>query len=195
MKRGSKQHQVKYLAEERKSDPRGIFHQNALEIERLRSRVNELAKTRDLDPEAKAAWKHAAKEFNSSYDKLAFPGGLHREVQRLKEADVEAIEMAVRYLEANPWYFGSGYHKADFLKILGNVALSDDQSARLRAVILDRVRGRDVREMRSYARLARKVTDSDFEEELSRIAQNSNRQAARHAQWVLDYLSSSAERS
>ena len=62
--------------------------------------------------------------------------------------------MAIKFLEANPWYFRSGYHKADILKMLRKHALSDDQCARMRKVVLERVRGRPVREMRAYARFA-----------------------------------------
>jgi hypothetical protein len=87
-----------------------------------------------------AAWREAAQTFHASYDRLAFPGGLAREFELLKLGDLQAIELAVRYLEANPRYFRSGYHKADFLKFLKRHPLSDEQCDRLRKVILDRVR-------------------------------------------------------
>ena len=70
----------------------------------------------------------------AKYDQLAFPGGLTKQFELLEAGDPEAIEMAVRYLEADPWYFRSGYYKADMLRFLRKHPLSDDQSARLRAL-------------------------------------------------------------
>ena len=41
---------------------------------------------------------------------LNMPGGIAREFESLKAGDPRAIEMAVRFLEAAPWYFRAGYH-------------------------------------------------------------------------------------
>jgi len=142
-----------------------------------------------------ADWKKAARAFHESYDTLAFPGGITRQFELLKTGDPEAIEMAVRFLEADPWYFRSGYHKADLLKLLRQQPLTDDQCARLRSLILERVRGRPVRETRAYCRFAPKVTNAGFESEVTTIAQHSNRTAARHAQWILDCLKSAGKAS
>jgi hypothetical protein len=101
--------------------------------------------------------------------------------------------MAIQFLEANPWYFRSGYHKANILKMLRKHPLSDDQFARMRKVVLERVGGRPVREMRAYVRFAPKVSTPEFEAEIVNIAENANREAARHAQWVLDCLKSAAK--
>jgi len=62
-------------------------------------------------------------------------GRAHREFELLRVGDITAIEMAIQFLEANPWYFRSGYHKADILKMLRKHLLSDDQSARMRNLI------------------------------------------------------------
>ena len=95
----------------------------------------------------------------------------------LNSGNPEAIELVVRYPEANPWYFRSGYHKAEILKFLKRHPLTEDQCARLRKVILDRVRGTPVREMRAYGRVTPRVTDEQFEAELFAINENSNRQS------------------
>lgn len=165
-----------------------IFEHNAAELERLREQVNDAFERRNQGPSKMAVWKEAALAFHAAYDKLAFPGGLSKEFQLLQIGDPDAIEMAVRYLEANPWYFRSGYYKVDLLKLLGKHPLSDQQRSRLRTVILERVRGRPVREMRAYGRLAPKVATIEFEAELKAIAENSNRHAARHAKLILEYL-------
>jgi hypothetical protein len=165
-----------------------VFEANAAELEKLRERVDETLRERGKSSKRTAAWQEAARAFHAAYDRLAFPGGLSREFELLRISDVTAIEMAIRFLEANPWYFRSGYHKADILKMLREHPLSDDQCARMRKVIVERVRDRPVREKRAYARFAPKVSTPQFEAEITNIAENANHHAARHAQWVLDCL-------
>ena len=171
----------------------GVFQTNAAELERLRERVHKMSRERAKSPGHKAAWQEAARAFRESYDKLAFPGGLGREFELLSIGDAAAIEMAIRFLEANPWYFRSGYYKADILKILRKHSLSEDQCDRMRKLILERVRGRPVREMRAYARFSAKVSTPQFEAEIMDIAENANRHAARHAQLVLQCLKSAGK--
>jgi hypothetical protein len=165
-----------------------VFESSAAELEKLNQRVLELSRRRRKSSETTAAWREAAQTFHANYDRLAFPGGLAREFERLRNGDQEAIELAVQYLEANPWYFRSGYHKAEILKFLKRLPLSQEQSTRLRKVILERVRGKPVREMRAYGRLAPRVTNDQFEAELLAIKEESNRQSARSAGWILEYL-------
>jgi len=165
-----------------------VFESSAAELDKLHERVHELARRRSESPEVKAAWREAAQTFHANYDRLAFPGGLAREFERLRNGDTEAIELAIRYLEANPWYFRSGYHKAEILKFLKRYPLTQEQCARLRQVILDRVRGKPTREMRAYARIAPRVTNDQFEAEILAIKEKSNRYSARSAGWVLENL-------
>jgi hypothetical protein len=133
-----------------------VFEANAAELEKLRERVDEMFRERSKSPEHTAAWQEAARAFHTVCDKLAFPGGLSREFEQLRVGDLTAIEMAIRFLEANPWFFRSGYYKADILKLLRKHPLSDEQCARMRNVILERVRDRPVREMRATLASLRK---------------------------------------
>lgn len=167
-----------------------VFKANAAELERLSKKIDETFRERSKSPKHRAAWEEATRAFHAAYDKLAFPGGISREFELLRISDPAAIEMAIQFLEANPWHFRSGYHKADILKMLGRHPLSDKQCVRMRKLILERVRDRPVREMRAYARFAPRVSTPEFEAEITRIAENANRHAARHAQWVLDCLKS-----
>lgn len=167
-----------------------VFEANAAELKKLRERVEEMFRERGKSPEHSAAWREAARAFRTSYDRLAFPGGLSKEFELLRAGDVTAIEMAIRFLEANPWFFRSGYYKADILKLLRKHSLSEEQCARMRKLVLERVRDRPVREMRAYARFAPKISTPQFEAEITVIAANADRHAARHAQWVSDCLKS-----
>lgn len=168
-----------------------VFESNAAEFQKLHQRLMETVRRRDANPaipERWAEWREAGAVLLAAFDRLSFPGGLERELTRLKLGDLEAIELAVRFLEANPWHFRTGYNKEDLIRQLRRHPLTEDQCARLRKVILDRVQGRPVREMRSYARLAFKVSDQEFEAKLTSLATAPDRTAARHARWVLESL-------
>ena len=174
---------------------KNIFETSAAELEALHQRIHEAARRRAEGPEQRTAAEEASRTFFARYDQLAFPGGLNSQFELLKAGSAEAIEMAIRYLEADPWYFRSGYHKADMLRLLRKHPLNEDQNSRLRRLILLRVRGRHVRETRDYCRFAPKVTNPDFEAEIRDIAAHSNRIASRHAQWVIDCLKSAGQTS
>jgi hypothetical protein len=167
-----------------------IFTSNEAELQKLHAKVRETFRGRNESPSTRDAWQKACATFHSSYDQLAFPGGLAREFTQLDQQDPNAIEMALRFLEANPWYFRSGYLKEELLARFKKLPLTHDQIARLRKVILERIQGRPVREMRAYTRLAPRVTNPEFEAELRRIAEGGNRIAARYAQWAIQCLKS-----
>ena len=100
------------------------------------------------------------------------------------------VELAVRFLEADPYFLRSGYHKERFIKHLCRNPLSEDQKKRLQEVIFAGIRDRDRREFRAYCRLARAVTDPEFQKQVTEMAGPSGGTVPRHAQWVLDFLRS-----
>ena len=172
-----------------------IFEANAAELERLQKAMHDASRLRSEGPQQVEKWHEAARAFHAAYDRLAFPGGITKEFELLQNGDAQAIEMAVRFLEADPWYFRSGYHKETFLRALRKQLLSDDQCARLRRVILSHVRGGYRRETRAFCRFATRVADREFEAEITAIAENSNRYASRHAQWVIHCLKSARRKT
>lgn len=172
-----------------------VFEANAIKLEKLRARIDETLRKRDENPESASACQEATRAFHTAYDELAFPGGLNREFELLNAGDLVAIEMGIQFLEADPRYFRSGYHKEEILKILRRHSLSEDQGARMRKLIVDHVRGQATREMRAYARYAPSVTTSQFEAEIMDIAENANRHVAGRAQWVINCLKSSKKSS
>ena len=107
---------------------------------------------------------------------------------QLRAAEPAAIELAVQFLEADPFFFRSGYLKEDLLERLRWATLDKDQKRRLQQVILERIcDSKTRREFRRYCRLAPFITDAEFEREITKLAGPSGAKPER-AQWVLEHL-------
>jgi hypothetical protein len=95
----------------------------------------------------------------------------------------------IAFLEADPYFFGSGYAKESVLRLLKRCDLTPSQEERLRVVILNAVQRPEWRrEFRRYARLARKVEAPAFRAALLEIEKNGNLGERIRARWVLETL-------
>ena len=168
--------------------PKKPIEDNASKLRELNDAIQATIKDRNKSPAHKEKWSEACREFHSSYDQQAFPGGLGESMQKLAKGDAATIESAVQFIEADPMFFRSGYIKEEILKHLSRNPLNDDQKQRLREIILERVRDtRTRREFRRYCRLAPIVNNSEFEAEITKLAGSSGTKP-KHAQWVLDRI-------
>ena len=167
-----------------------IFDKNAATLRELYNQIKVSLVDRELDDEHHELWVAACERFHSSFDRLAFPGGLERELDLLKRGDVQAVEMAVRFLEVDPWFFRSGYIKEEILLALRKVTLTDDQRERLREVIMDRINKGSGREFRRYCRLAKNLVNADFVTKVGRAMTSDDANASRRAGWVMHVLQS-----
>lgn len=165
-----------------------IFEHNAQLLRALKHDIDVAFTHRHLDEEHRSLWATACQRFHASFEELAFPGGLNKQLQHLRKGEEEAVEMAVRFLEVNPWFFRSGYIKEELLRLIKQASLSDDQQERLRSVILARIEGGGGREFRRYSRLARKLSVPKFREAVLKLLQSDDPQVARRARWVLSSL-------
>jgi len=100
------------------------------------------------------------------------------------------VDSAIEFLEKDEWTFGSGYAKADLIRLLRKLDLKPGQAERLRRIVLAVVDGRDRREFRHYCQLACKLDSPRLREELMRRLEDENEVVRRHARWALEYLSS-----
>ena len=85
---------------------KGIFESNATRLRELQVAVTAAHRRRKEGAEELEIWKEAARSFTSAFDTLAFPGGLEKAMAALKARDPGTLEMAVRFLEADPWFCG-----------------------------------------------------------------------------------------
>jgi len=97
---------------------------NSAEITRLTRRIKETCRARG--PE----WHAACEEFHRRYDELSFPGGTAM-LDRVRSRDRTPVENAVRFLEADPMHFGSGYLKEYLWRWLRRMDLSTAKIQRL----------------------------------------------------------------
>ncbi|HEV2714654.1 MAG TPA: hypothetical protein VGU64_05275 [Terriglobales bacterium] len=171
-------------------DAENVFQSNAAELRELHDAITITFKRRQGGPEPRRAWQEACRRFHEGFDSLAFPGGLGRAWSLLRSGDPGTIEMVTQLLEADPYFFRSGYLKEDFIKQLCRMHLSEDQKKRLQQVVLARIQDRDRREFRRFCRLARAVADPAFKEQVTDLM-GSDRVTSRHARWVLEYLNTS----
>jgi len=160
-----------------------LIQKHAERLRHLQDEVHKFRKEGDTQ-----RWEEASRAFFDAYERLAIPGGLTESLNRLKDLEATAIDDAVTFLEADPFFFRSGYIKEEILGRLRAAPLDPGQKKRLQQVILARVRDTTTkREFRRYCALAPYVSDAFFEEEITTLAGSSGEKPNR-AQWVLDRL-------
>ncbi len=104
---------------------------------------------------------------------------------RLNDDQPLEIELAIAFLEADPWFFRSGYEKQAITHRLKRVRLDPSHQDRLRTVILRLVDTHDRREFRHYARLARAGWSADLEAALHNRLSSLDANIRRRAGWIL----------
>ena len=168
---------------------KSVIETNAERLRALHTAIKKTWIDRDVGPKSLEAWKRACAEFHSSFDALAFPGGLGRAMSLLAKQDPEIIEQVLQFLEFDPFFFRSGYIKAEFIRHLRHWPMTGDQKARLQKVIIARVYEKGRREFRWYCRLAKYVTDSEFQAVIEKLAAvKEPKLVARQASWVLEQI-------
>jgi hypothetical protein len=165
-----------------------IAHQ-AASVREAHQAVNATVRHRHEGPKQRGAWEEAVRQFHAHIQALYGP--LYEAMDRLAAGDQPAVEMAVTFLELDPYCFRSGYLKADLIRSLVRVELPAEHASRLRDVVLAAVDGFDRRESRSYCRLARKVATPELRRILSSRLENENPGVRRRARWVLEALEQS----
>lgn len=95
-------------------------------------------------------------------------------VKGIDEGRSESIEDGLLFLETNPRFFRSGYHKSIIAGRLKSAPLTEKQRSRLRQVILAAACDSQVGpEFNEYARLAIRVGDGDFLAEVDKRMRSS----------------------
>ena len=110
---------------------------------------------------------------------------------RLKEVEMtdgEWRENAVTYLEVDPFYFRSGYDKAELLRHLKRAQLSGDHKRRLRKVVLTSVEKARSVEFRQYCQLATRLATQGMLADLAKLCGAADTLICRRARWMQAYV-------
>jgi hypothetical protein len=130
----------------------------------------------------------AARDYHDLALEQAYTPELVAAVRHLRVGNAAGVEAVIQFLEVDPWFFRSGYRKADLIRHLCKMPLPQEVQDRLRKVVLQAVDGRDRREFRSYCRLARKVDSSELRQQLQGRLTWEDSDIRRRARWVLHSL-------
>jgi hypothetical protein len=111
----------------------------------------------------------------------------------LANGHVHFVETAIAFLEADPWFFRSGYEKQKIIQHLKRSPLTEPQRMRLARVVLmaidglaggERRKTGDRVEFRHYGRLACGVWSDFLDEEVAARMQSRDAGIRRRATWV-----------
>ena len=170
------------------ANPDCDYAERAEVARRARAIVNDAATIsrshpRDLD--AQEIHISALQLFRSAIAR-AYPPAFWEDYGHLREGNSSSLATAVKFLEADPWFVGSGYTKATLIRHIRQLELPHAIADRLRRVVLAAVDGRDRREFRLYCRLGRKVDSASLRDALTLRLQHVDPAVRRRARWVLD---------
>jgi hypothetical protein len=163
-----------------------VARARAVETARLANLAAAKRRGRDK-PETWTTWEKTVEQF---WDALAsaYPPGFWEHVELLKRGDVRGLESVIRFLEADPWFFRSGYTKEELIRYIKRVPLSPSDKARLQQVVLAVIQGGDRQEFRRYCSLAKEIDTPDFRERVTSLLDSEDAGVRRRAQCVLAAL-------
>lgn len=142
----------------------------------------------DADPERHDTWS-AQLGWAEETLGAVFTDGFFAAIAALKAGDLNGLEYAVRFLEADPWCHRSGYWKASLIPKIVQLELDESMRKRLARVVLAVVDDpRRRREIRKYGTLARAVATAELRARLEQRAIADDPQVRFKASQVLERL-------
>lgn len=158
-------------------------------IKEAHENVDKTFKLREQDRTSWKIWLDACRRFRDLFTAAHLDSSFYPNEDALRIGEEAAVEVAIKYLELDPYYFRSGYSKERILRILKKLELSKKQQDRLRNVILSKVDSHDCREFRAYCRLAKKLNDEGLLKRLKQRSGSLDEGVKRRAIWMLKYCS------
>jgi hypothetical protein len=162
-----------------------VQEQNLVFKEAVKARRHDLRP--DESTETEPTWVRWRIEVDALHQAIsdAYPPGFWDAYRQLKAKDPAGLEHAVRFLEADPWFFRTGYIKSYLLRQIRRIPFDTSYAARLQQVVLSVAARRDGREFRHYCHLARRVDSPTFRAQLRALINAPDPGAHRRAGWVL----------
>ena len=154
-------------------------------------------------PQAWEEWKAAVGQRYAVYQKYAdlyfrpqplspeaaqYSWDFWRDIELLRGGDHSQADSAIAFLEADPWFHGSGYAKVKMIRYLKPTLLPQSDITRMQAVVVAMVERRNGQDFRAFCRLARKVDAPALREQLTARLTAGDEGIRRRARWVLEAL-------
>lgn len=118
----------------------------------------------------------------------AYPSSFSRSQDQLRAGDPSGLEDAISFLEADPFFDGTGWRKEYLIWLIRDVEVTENYAHRLRTVVLSIADRRDGREFRAFCHLAHKVDAPELREQLEQRLTHADPAIQRRARWVLEAL-------
>jgi hypothetical protein len=156
------------------------------DVVRLHARIYEALPFRAKGELGRHKWQEACREFQ------AYTGRLYEFVrpQILEQirAGAQPWRAALILLEADPWFFWSGYMKGRVARALKHVAFTEVETRRVVAIVLAVVNGKDRKEFKDYCRLAKRAATAELRAGLEHALESTDRRTRSRAAQMLSYL-------
>lgn len=151
--------------------------------EALHSAV-EMARNYHNDPSIQAVRQKAVDAYHRAQE-AAYPPGFWEDVAKVRAGDAAGLETVIRFLEADPYFFGSGHVKENLLRYLKKFTFSPADRTRLEAVIVSVVRRHNHAEFTEYRRLARHLDSPALRTQLAECLQSDDQAVSWRARWMV----------
>ena len=142
---------------------------DSAELNRLHEDVHSTVKKREVSAASRQRWIEACRRFRDGFHALAFPGGYERYASFLGGDDT-GLEAALRFLEADPIHFRSGYMKEALWRRLARMELDDATRARLEQATLRRLARPISRDYWYQCRAMARIAREDFWRDVMRAS-------------------------
>jgi hypothetical protein len=114
------------------------------------------------------AWDVAILEFGRRFGATAFPGGCEL-YERFTKGDATVLEAVLRFLEADPLHFRSGYMKEAIWRRLARMDLDEKARSRLEQATLKRLTRPISRDFWYWCRAISRIAREDFRRKACRV--------------------------
>ena len=135
------------------------------DINSLKARVDQTSKARTQSPQHWRDWQRAADEFRDYQNSVEALWDAQT-LALIRAGERNALEGALWFLEADAYFYRSGYLKEKVLHAIKRAPWERNDEARLQTIILRAIAGKYKREIKFYTRLIPRLRDADFEREL-----------------------------
>ena len=167
------------------SDLVQTLHAHAARLRALYACIDETYSNPSASAAAHKQWQDACTDFHEACGDLFFPGG-ELAWEQFTDGSSPDVKCALAFLQADPWYHRSGYHKQVVWHRFKRIVLSREELQLLEGVALDYLGRRVRREFWYMARFVRLRGSTEFWQRVEQMASDPVRSAqAIKATWLV----------